>query len=70
MSTTDTAHGISNGHWERHESRSAWLLLLARMGIVELRALGELARAATAHDGAHHPPQLAHVDEHEPIAAE
>jgi hypothetical protein len=46
MQSTHGAHGIANGHWESEESRAGWLLLLARMGIAELRALGDLARAA------------------------
>ena len=46
MQSTQNAHGIANGHWESEESRSGWLLLLARMGIAELRSLGDLARAA------------------------
>lgn len=46
MQSTQSAHGIANGHWESEESRSGWLLLLARMGVAELRSLGDLARAA------------------------
>jgi len=46
MQTTRGAHGIANGHWESEESRAGWLLLLARMGIAELRTLGDFARAA------------------------
>ncbi len=47
MQDTRSVHGIANGHWERSEPRSAWLLLLARLGVAELRELGELARSAT-----------------------
>lgn len=39
------SEGIANGHWERSEPRSAWLLLLARMGVAELRMLSDWARA-------------------------
>ncbi len=46
MQSTHSAHGIANGHWESEESRSGWLLLLARMGVAELRSLGDFARAA------------------------
>jgi hypothetical protein len=46
MQSTQSAHGIANGHWESEESRSGWLLLLARIGVAELRSLGDLARAA------------------------
>jgi hypothetical protein len=54
MQTTQGAHGIANGHWESEESRAGWLLLLARMGVAELRTLGELARAAAqARDAKH-----------------
>jgi len=38
------SEGIANGHWERAEPRSAWLLKLARMGVAELRVLGDWAR--------------------------
>ena len=47
MQSIQGAHGIANGHWESEESRAGWLLLLARMGIAELRTLGDFARAAT-----------------------
>ena len=47
MPATQSVRGIANGHWERSEPRSAWLLLLARLGVVELRMLGDLAREAT-----------------------
>jgi len=54
MQSTQGAHGIANGHWESEESRAGWLLLLARMGIAELRTLGDLARAAAqARDAKH-----------------
>jgi hypothetical protein len=46
MQSTQGAHGIANGHWESEESRAGWLLLLARMGVAELRTLGDFARAA------------------------
>jgi len=45
MQRTQSVEGIANGHWERSEPRSAWLLLLARMGIAELRMLTDWARA-------------------------
>jgi hypothetical protein len=59
MQTTQSAHGIANGHWESEESRAGWLLLLARMGVAELRVLGEFARAATQHRAAEAPAELA-----------
>ncbi|HEY3255781.1 MAG TPA: hypothetical protein VGJ91_17605 [Polyangiaceae bacterium] len=49
MPRTQGVEGIANGHWERSEPRSAWLLLLARMGIAELRMLSDWARSATEH---------------------
>jgi len=49
MSRTHDVEGIANGHWERAEPRSAWLLLLARMGIAELRMLSDWARAKSEH---------------------
>jgi hypothetical protein len=45
MPRTEDVGGIANGHWERSEPRSAWLLLLARMGVAELRMLSDWARA-------------------------
>jgi hypothetical protein len=45
MPRTEDVAGIANGHWERSEPRSAWLLLLARMGVAELRMLSDWARA-------------------------
>jgi len=45
MSRTESVEGIANGHWERSEPRSAWLLRLARMGVAELRMLSDRARA-------------------------
>ncbi len=45
MPRTHSVEGIANGHWERSEPRSAWLLLLARMGVAELRMLSDWARA-------------------------
>ena len=48
MQRTQSVEGIANGHWERSEPRSAWLLLLARMGVAELRMLSDWAR--TAHE--------------------
>ncbi len=69
MQATQRVHGIANGHWERSEPRSAWLLLLARLGIAELRELGELARAAThRHDMA--PSESSNGGEAHAIAAE
>jgi hypothetical protein len=47
MQRTQSVDGIANGHWERSEPRSAWLLMLARMGIAELRLLGDWAREHT-----------------------
>jgi len=44
MQRTQGVEGIANGHWERSEPRSAWLLLLARMGVAELRMLTDWAR--------------------------
>jgi hypothetical protein len=41
------SEGIANGHWERSEPRSAWLLLLARMGVAELRMLSDWARTTS-----------------------
>ncbi len=32
MQRTQSVEGIANGHWERSEPRSAWLLMLARLG--------------------------------------
>jgi hypothetical protein len=70
MPTTQAKQGITNGHWERSESRAAWLLLLARLGVVELRTLGEMVRHAG--ETAEHPPlELVRSDEVEtPVAAE
>jgi len=47
MQPTQSVAGIANGHWERSEPRSAWLLLLARMGVAELRLLTDWAREHT-----------------------
>ena len=70
MSNTEIPHGISNGHWERSESRAGWLLLLARMGIVELHSLGELARTVTSRPS-HPAPAFPRISDHEqPVAAE
>lgn len=49
MQRTQGVEGIANGHWERSEPRSAWLLLLARMGVAELRMLSDWARTSNAH---------------------
>jgi hypothetical protein len=49
MPRTQSVEGIANGHWERSEPRSAWLLLLARMGVAELRMLSDWARAKSEH---------------------
>jgi hypothetical protein len=51
MQRTQSLEGIANGHWERSEPRSAWLLLLARMGVAELRMLSDWARATSEHSG-------------------
>jgi len=56
MPRTQDVEGIANGHWERSEPRSAWLLLLARMGVAELRMLTDWARAKSEHSD--HPEQL------------
>ena len=47
MQRTESVAGIANGHWERSEPRSAWLLMLARMGAAELRLLSEWAHEHT-----------------------
>ena len=47
MQRTQNVEGIANGHWERSEPRSAWLLMLARMGAAELRLLTDWARDHT-----------------------
>ena len=47
MQRTQSVEGIANGHWERSEPRSAWLLMLARLGVAELRLLGDWAREHT-----------------------
>ena len=47
MQQNQGPEGITNGHWERAEPRSAWLLLLARMGVAELRLLSDWAREHT-----------------------
>lgn len=54
MQRTHSVEGIANGHWERSEPRSAWLLMLARMGVAELRVLSEWAREHTEHHGQEH----------------
>lgn len=53
MQRTQSVEGISNGHWERSEPRSAWLLMLARMGVAELRLLGDWAREHADARAAH-----------------
>ena len=74
MPTTQSVHGIANGHWERSEPRSAWLLLLARLGAVELRMLGDLAREATHISDSKQRAELVRDTEseqqHSPVAAE
>jgi len=55
MPQAQSVEGIANGHWERAEPRTAWLLLLARMGVVELRLLSDWARAKSEH--AHKPEE-------------
>lgn len=67
MQTTQSAHGIANGHWESEESRAGWLLLLARMSVAELRTLGDLARAVTHARDTKQPAELA---DSPPVAAE
>ena len=47
MQRTQSVEGIANGHWERAEPRSAWLLMLARLSVAELRLLGDWAREHT-----------------------
>ena len=49
MQRTQNVAGIANGHWEHSEPRSAWLLLLARMGVAELRMLSDWARSTAEH---------------------
>ena len=46
MATSQTDHGIVNGHWERSEPRWEWLMWLARLGAAELHCLAEVARGA------------------------
>ncbi len=74
MQSTQSTHGIANGHWESEESRSGWLLLLARMGVAELRSLGDFARAAAhARDAKQRTELAANVSsehEHSAVAAE
>ena len=53
MPRTHDVEGIANGHWERSEPRSAWLLLLARMGIAELRMLSDWARTKSEPSDEH-----------------
>lgn len=62
MPRSQRVEGIANGHWERSEPRSAWLLLLARMGVAELRMLSDWARATGSDERADHhaPNQTAH----------
>jgi len=55
MSRTQSVGGIANGHWERSEPRSAWLLLLARMGVAELRMLSDWARTTSEEAERAHP---------------
>jgi len=59
MQRTQAVEGIANGHWERAEPRSAWLLLLARMGVAELRMLSDWARTTSEHSD---PPPELHQD--------
>jgi len=63
MPRTQSIAGIANGHWERSEPRSAWLLLLARMGVAELRMLSDWARGTSEHSEQHeglHANETAH----------
>ncbi len=69
MQTTQSAHGIANGHWESEESRAGWLLLLARMGVAELRTLGELARTAAQARDAKHRAESAAAEHSDPAVA-
>lgn len=63
MQRIQSIEGIGNGHWERSEPRSAWLLMLARMGVAELRLLGDWAREHTdqsSHEPAETNKETAH----------
>ena len=53
MQRTESFQGITNGHWERSEPRSAWLLMLARLGAAELRLLSDWAREHTEQRAEH-----------------
>jgi len=57
MPNTQGQRGIVNGHWERSEPRSAWLLLLARLSVAELRTLGEHVLEITRGQEAAQPSQ-------------
>ena len=65
MPRSQSIEGIANGHWERSEPRSAWLLLLARMGVAELRMLSDWARATTGeHSDERAEPRAQHHTAH------
>jgi len=70
MSPTQSVQGIANGHWERSEPRSAWLLLLARMGVAELRMLSDWARATSEESKERSQLRAENEAAHQPIAAE
>ncbi|MEI9952540.1 MAG: hypothetical protein WDO74_27060 [Pseudomonadota bacterium] len=70
MPRTQSVKGITNGHWERSEPRSAWLLLLARMGVAELRMLSDWARATSAHSDARSEHRAENETAHHTVAAE
>jgi len=70
MPATQRVRGIVNGHWERSEPRSAWLLLLARMSVAELRMLSDWARAPSKDSDERADLRAANETAHEPVAAE
>ncbi len=70
MPPTQRVQGIVNGHWERSEPRSAWLLLLARMGVAELRMLSDWARATSEHSDERAEPRAENENANQPVAAE
>lgn len=67
---TAQPHGIANGHWERSEPRSAWLLMLARMGVAELHMLGETVRGATRRQSREQANDIERQQESGAVAAE
>lgn len=68
--TIHAARGICNGHWERSESRSAWLLMLVRLSVAELHLIGEMAREAARRRAATYGSRAELVDAaHQSFAA-